>query len=255
MDAASTWSVETDPYARIPHALIEDLELPHTAVRVYGYLMRRADNETTESFPGYRRIASEIGMSTATIAKCIEALEQRGWIDVTRSKGAGGRQNTNHYFVRRTRRGVAVSDTPVADSETRRVAESKAELEPSLSKTKELNLATQNVAWDFYTDPSGFNLPTGTAKQQRRVGALAREVNAILESNHVAVPEQMNTLQQAALSWPLHFGSATLTPDAFEKHLPALLKAPLRGSDNALAEAEQAQAFAALEEQYALEEQ
>ena len=157
MDAATTWDVEDDPYARIPHALIEDLTLPHTAVRVYGYLMRRAQNKTAEAFPGYRRISKEIGMSTATIAKCIDALELGGWVDVTRSKTDTGRQKVNHYFVRRTRRGVAETKAPVAETETGGVADSKAELEPVLTTPNELegSLKRRDELWDVFTEIHG----------------------------------------------------------------------------------------------------
>jgi len=157
LDAAATWEVEDSPFALVPHDLIEDLDLPHTAVRVYCYLMRRAKNETKEAFPGYRRIGAEIGMSTATVAKCIGALETRGWIDVTRSTTKKKQRIVNHYFIRRTRRGVANSATPVAKTDTGGVAESATELDESLTTTTELHSLARprDLLWEVFTEIHG----------------------------------------------------------------------------------------------------
>ncbi len=72
------------PFAQIPHALIEDGNVSHSAVRVYCYLMRRADSEG-RMYPGQRLIAKDTHMSTSTVTSAIAILEELGWLVVERS--------------------------------------------------------------------------------------------------------------------------------------------------------------------------
>ena len=92
--------------------------------------------------------------------------------------------------------------------------------------------ATTNSAWDWITDPTTWNLPTQTRKQQRRVGALAREINAVLDHENIPLEERRADLDARAVAWPMHFPDATLTIDAFVKHMTALGRPPLRGDKN-----------------------
>jgi len=103
--------------------------------------------------------------------------------------------------------------------------------EPSLTTREELAAKPrkQNRSWDFLTDPDTFSMPSTTKAQQALVGKLAREMNAVLDHNAVPDASRHAALAQAAALWPLHFESATLTPQAFSKHLNQLLRPPLRG--------------------------
>lgn len=205
-DAASTWEVEDLPFAQIPHALIEDLELPHTAVRVYCYLVRRARNDTKEAFPGYRRISKEIGMSIATVKKGIEALEDRGWIDVTRSRTATGRRETNHYFVRRFPGGVLENSTGVPKSGTGGVPENSTELDEVLTTPKELVARPRNPIWDSLVELFGEPAPNRTSIYGR--------VTKYLQ-NQDATPDE---IQRRAARIVTDWGPEKLTLTSLETH-------------------------------------
>ena len=235
--ATGTVSRHEFPFAQIPHAVIEDTGLSHTAVRVYAYLMRRADNETGNAFPGQRLIAKDINMSPSTVAKAITDLEERGWLEVTRRRTEKKEALPNHYVVRTTRGGVPNTGTRVPNNGTGGVPKSVTELDEDLTRTTELHLATRNVAWDFYTHPDGFNLPAKTKAQCDRVGRLARELNAKIEHEG----GMTDTLFERAAAWPAHFPDATLTPEAFEKHFTQLGQPPLRRSKREVEQATERQ--------------
>ena len=223
MDAAATWDIEDSPYALIPHELIEDLNLPHTAIRVYGYLMRRAENKTKEAFPGYRLIGKEIGMSTATVSNGIKSLEDRGWIDVTRTTVKGERK-ANHYFVRRTRRVLEI-DTPVADSDTGGVSEIEAELD-SLSLTRLTELETPRTQMkNALVNAMGWNPTEVTSKQWAKVEVAAKDLCNI-NADPADVPYRSQVYQ-------VNFRGATMTPIAIASNWADLAtpRAPLPQSE------------------------
>lgn len=228
-DPSATVTADRPPWSQVPHALIRDTNLSLSARVVYDDLMARADSDG-QCFPGIRTIADDIGIAPGTAQKAVNDLEMAGWITVTRQgrKTEGpqrGQRNTNLYRVHYEP--VPKSDTgPYQKSEQARTDNR------NITRTKELeppnknHLATVNVAWEFYTNPEGFNLPTGTAAQRKRVGRLARELNAKIEHEG----GMTDTLQERADAWPVHFPDATLTPEAFEKHFTQLGRPPLRRS-------------------------
>ncbi len=239
----TTWAVEDAPFALIPHALIEDTELPHTAVRVYCYLMRRARNDTKEAFPGFRRIGKDIGMSTSTVSRGIKALETRGWIDVTRSTTDKGDSRVNHYFVRQTNGGVAKIETRVPKIDTGGVPKIDTELEPLLTRHSELDTpAARNWTWDWFID--NFELPAVTDTQKKRLGRVVREVDAALDNEGCLDGEARYMLiGRRVASWPKHFPDATLTPEAVAKWITQLGKPPLRMTDRDVTRLETHQAL------------
>lgn len=68
---------------------IYQMELPHRAVAVYGYLIDRA-NKDGECWPAIPTIAEEIKLSEATVRRAIKDLKKAGVIETEqryRSKG------------------------------------------------------------------------------------------------------------------------------------------------------------------------
>ena len=194
--------------------------------------------KTSYSTPTIRRITAELlatGIlvqtqrghrgTTAKYRIDVEALEaahvefvKEGYQDDTLSKGYQDSSErvseTSERVSNNGLKGIA-SDTPNHH-------------EPSQpSETHHIAQARQNLAWDFYTSTDGFNLPTGTDAQKKRVGKLARELNAKIEHEHLTgdIPAE---LRRRALDWPLHFDTATLTPEAYEKWFTQIGQPPLR---------------------------
>lgn len=141
------------PYAQIPWAIIEDHDIPHSAFRVYCYLMRRA-NDHNRAWPGQRRVAKDVGMSTATVAKAVKLLETGGWIGVRRERRGDGKHEVNRYEI--YGHPVSVSKAPVADSATDGVADSATDQDTDRTTTSELVAAKpRNPYWDNLVDLFG----------------------------------------------------------------------------------------------------
>ncbi len=131
------------PFAQIPHDLITDTDLSPYAVRVYCYLVRRANDEA-RAWPSVRRVARETGMTDKTVRRAVAALEETGWVNVERTYNpAEERHEVNRYTVWGTKGGVGYeirqgSDTvapPGGVPDT-------SELDPSLTTSTELVAAT-----------------------------------------------------------------------------------------------------------------
>ncbi len=135
------------PFAQIPHDLICDPDLSHASVRVYCYLMRRADGEG-RAFPGLRRIGRETGMSPTTARKSVDILEAAGWLEVARERNESGEWRVNQYVIH----GVRVYQElvhPVPVVVSGGVPAASTELHPDLTTSTELVAATpRNEYWD-----------------------------------------------------------------------------------------------------------
>ena len=66
---------------------------------VYICLLRYADNNTREAFPGQARIAKDIGITRQRVNAAIKILQDRGLIDVKQRFDKKGSQKSNHYIV------------------------------------------------------------------------------------------------------------------------------------------------------------
>ena len=245
--------VTTDrpPFSQIPRNLTRDTTLSLSARVVYDDLMSRAD-DGDDCFPGIRTIATDIGVSTSTAQKAVNDLEAAGWITVTRmgKKKHGpekGQRQSNRYHLHLEP--VAEIATPTSRNTRRPRSDNRdvirtTELDP-VNKTQ-LAAKPRNAGWDFLTDPNAFNLATGTTAQQKRVGRLANDINSTMDHNEIPDHDRPAVLAAAARSWPQHFQDATLTPDAYAKHLAALMRPPLRGNQQATKHANRAAADAEL---------
>ena len=137
------------PFAQIPHDLICDPDLSPYAVRVYCYLVRRA-NDDARAWPSVRRVARETGMTEKTVRRAVSALEEFGWIEVERTYNpTEEKHEVNRYTVWGTKEGVgyeipqggAVANPPGGVPDT-------TELQPtSLTTSNELVAATPRNAW------------------------------------------------------------------------------------------------------------
>ncbi len=166
------------PFAQIPHDLITDTDLSPYAVRVYCYLVRRANDEA-RAWPSVRRVARETGMTDKTVRRAITALENSGWVNVERTYNpAEERHEVNRYTVWGTKGGVGYEipqggdtvDPPGGVADT-------SELDPSLTTSTELVAATPRTAnpwWDATVEIFGIPSPN-QRKLYGRFVAMARE--------------------------------------------------------------------------------
>ena len=106
MSNATTPNVTQDRFfAQIPKAVVYHPDLTGNDVRVYATLSERAGSRRS-AWPGMRRIAADIGLSTTTVHQSIEKLESLKFIEVDRTG------KTNRYHL------------PVPESDTVTVPES-----------------------------------------------------------------------------------------------------------------------------------
>ncbi len=170
------------PFAQIPHDLITDTDLSPYAVRVYCYLVRRANDEA-RAWPSVRRVARETGMTDKTVRRAVSALETSGWVNVERTYNpAEERHEVNRYTVWGTKGGVGYEllqggdtvDPPGGVPDT-------TELDPSLTTSTELVASNgekterpRNLWWDELV--ALFGEPT-TETRQRLYGRVTKLVS------------------------------------------------------------------------------
>jgi hypothetical protein len=69
------------------------------ALKVFIYIGLSINFETSTAFPGVRKIAKETKMNKDTVAKAIEELEEKGFLQVTRRDGASNIYKPECYFA------------------------------------------------------------------------------------------------------------------------------------------------------------
>ena len=82
-----TWT-KRDPvknYFPLPNEIYQ-LGLSHSAIAVYGYLLRIEDRRTYQCHPSYATIGKAVGMSNNTVRKYVQELEERGLIVTEHTK-------------------------------------------------------------------------------------------------------------------------------------------------------------------------
>jgi len=80
------------------------LGLTSSELAVYSYLLYCEDRETYQCYPSYKKIGQATSLSQNTVAKCVQALEDRGFIttEPTKISAANGtpRNGTLLYTIR-----------------------------------------------------------------------------------------------------------------------------------------------------------
>jgi len=92
-------------YAQIPLGVLYHPELSGNDIRVYGTLSHRAGTKD-HSWPSVRRVAKDLGVSTATVTASLTHLEAAKVVEITRSDG-----DVNRYHLP-LKSGVSEIDTP-----------------------------------------------------------------------------------------------------------------------------------------------
>lgn len=236
--------------------LVWDSELKPSHKLVLLAYADAAEHDGSDIWPGWERMCEMTSYSRSQVARITAELIDVGVL-VQVSKGHTGKRASyrivvDHPALRTVSQDATHQEPDPAPTvsqprdtvEPESVASDAKECRtyatpPVLSRPIETSLPTveksRNHGWDFLTDPNGpFRLPDGTARLRKRVGRLAADINATLDHLDVPDVDRPATLTAAVRAWPLHFETATLTADAFAKHLPALLGTPLRGDRQAV---------------------
>jgi len=156
-------------FAILPEWVIE-LNVSHTAFRLYAVLARYADNITHQAFPSLDTLAQRLQCSEKTVRRAIDDLVEHGAI----TKHNRGRYNSNLYTVMTTRpEGTKVSQewTEVSDEGTK--MSHRVDTDDQVTITTELeplnDINSQfNSFWEIYPRKLG----KGEAK-----GAFMKAVN------------------------------------------------------------------------------
>ena len=85
-------------FALIPTDAICDTDLTPTQLRVLCAIGSFTSRKQT-AYPSRRTIAAMLGIAKATVSRCVSALAEKGYIEVTRQFRKNGSQTTNLYFV------------------------------------------------------------------------------------------------------------------------------------------------------------
>lgn len=89
----------SEPFVKLPHAVIDHADLDLYEFAVYIVLLRFRDPKTGKCFPGMATIADAARMSVNTARKTIKRLEERGLIQVERVKAVGSKTNESNTYT------------------------------------------------------------------------------------------------------------------------------------------------------------
>ena len=78
-------------FVTVPNIDLQKLGLEMTDVLIYAYLKKHYNNITKDSFPSFQCLADESGISKPTVMKCVDRLQQAGYVTITRIR------KVNHY--------------------------------------------------------------------------------------------------------------------------------------------------------------
>lgn len=190
-------------------------------------LADRCNKDTLRCDPSIRRLMDDTGLGRTAIFDAMKALEESGFIRrVERSRENGGRTSSEYQFP---------SITAVRGESARRTGGSPPDvpqepelLEPEVEPTSfaaaprdstngDRKPRARNEVWEALEYVFGtVTAPTACSKR----GKVCRDLQSVGATRDQIVAR--------ASAWPAHFDSATLTPEALEKHWDTLARKPLR---------------------------
>lgn len=89
----------SEPFVKLPHAVIDHADLDAHELLVYIVLLRFRNPKTGKCYPGLQTIADAARMSRRTAIRTITKLEVRGLIKVDRVKVVGSSKNESNTYT------------------------------------------------------------------------------------------------------------------------------------------------------------
>jgi len=120
-------------FAIMPEWVIE-LDISHTAFRLYAVLARYADNVTHQAFPSLDTLAERLSCSEKTVRRAIDDLVEHGAI----TKHNRGRYNSNLYTVM-----ISPPEGTNMSSEGTKVSDEGTKMSQRVDKNVQVTITTQ----------------------------------------------------------------------------------------------------------------
>lgn len=87
------------PFVMVTRSALEDEALKSSDKSVYSVLCMYADNKTQDCWPSRETIQKKSGVSDRTLRNSLQALQDRGYIEVIERFADNGRQLSNLYVL------------------------------------------------------------------------------------------------------------------------------------------------------------
>lgn len=87
------------PFVMVTRAVLEDETLKAADKSVYATLCMYADNRTADCWPSRETLLKKAGVSDRTLRNSLQALRDRGYIEVIERFAENGRQLSNLYVL------------------------------------------------------------------------------------------------------------------------------------------------------------
>lgn len=98
-------------FIQIPLEMLEDINLTGNDFKVLCFIMRYRNKDTGESFPSIEKIATDTGISIATVKRTIKKLSDQSYFTISKRDGASGRYNIySNFKYSITRSSVSIDD-------------------------------------------------------------------------------------------------------------------------------------------------
>lgn len=85
-------------FIQIPLEMLEDINLTGNDFKILCFIMRYKNKDTDEAFPSIEKIATDTGISIATVKRTIKKLSDQNYFTISKRDGASGRYNIYSNF-------------------------------------------------------------------------------------------------------------------------------------------------------------
>ncbi len=216
-------------FTQIPNALLFDATVSVGARMTLICLMQFAWKG--DPFPGQKALGEMLGVTDRTVRDYLVELRDSGYINVYRR----GRGKTNVYRIVQLKLMKAAEESSVEKKSDRKQTSA---LDRNQGSYKEYEVEEDEEKHLAATPPNG----SGNSKPRPRnevwealeyVFGPVTAPTALSKRGKVCRDLQIahatrDQIVARASAWPAHFDSATLTPEALEKHWDTLARKPLR---------------------------
>lgn len=85
-------------FIQIPLEMLEDTNLTGNDFKILCHLMKHINKSTKTAFPSIEKIATDTGISIATVKRSIKRLSQQNYFSISKKKCASGKYNIYSDF-------------------------------------------------------------------------------------------------------------------------------------------------------------